>query len=267
MASRNPRRMHDQRSLPNHAPHLRVVRAPRPEIQLLPPASPARLHRADVWKLPFASTLGASVAQDGPAALLKRGSDISLAATVLVLSAPLLIAVALVLLVVERQSPFFRDLRVGRDGAQFECWKFRTMRGDWTVLARYLERHPDEAERYATQRKLRNDPRVTRTGRYLRISSIDELPQLLNVLRGEMSLVGPRPLSLREFEQRGWRRWQIVSTRPGLTGLWQVSGRGTTSVRTRAAMDVLYARNCSVGLDLVIVMRTPLQIVKRVGAW
>ena len=247
---------------------MRVIAAPQPAIHIVPPPpSPPSHPPGAFWKHPIATVLGGSLAAGGPAADIKRGADVLVATIAILLAAPLILGVALVLIAVERQFPFFRDTRVGLEGAEFRCWKFQTMRGDWTVLARYLERNPDEARRYAEQRKLRADPRVTRIGRYLRVTSVDELPQLLNVLRGEMSLIGPRPLSIHEFEQRGWRRWQVVSIRPGISGLWQVSGRGTTSLRERAAMDAFYVRHGSLAMDLRIAWKTPLQVFRRVGAW
>ncbi len=164
-------------------------------------------------------------------------------------------------------SVFYKDKRMGRDGRLFSCIKFRTMVPDAeAVLARMLGENPEAREEYARYHKLRNDPRVTRIGRVLRKTSLDELPQLWNVLRGEMSLVGPRPYLPRESGEIGLTQREILRVYPGITGPWQVGGRSGTSFGDRVQMDGHYVRNWSIWLDLVILARTMRCVMSRSGA-
>ncbi len=152
---------------------------------------------------------------------------------------------------------FYVQQRVGRDYRSFGCIKFRTMRRDADrILSRILDESPELREEFRHDFKLRNDPRITRIGRFLRRSSLDELPQFLNVLRGEMSVVGPRPIVRQELPRYGERMEEVLSVRPGLTGLWQVSGRNNLSYRQRVLLDLRYARHRSLRLDLLIILRT-----------
>ena len=146
---------------------------------------------------------------------------------------------------------------MGRDGNLFSCVKFRTMVPDAeALLQRMLEEDAGLREEYSRYHKLRRDPRVTRIGRLLRKTSLDELPQLWNVLRGEMSLVGPRPYLPRESEEVGLARSEILRAPPGITGPWQVAGRNHASFGERVEKDAYYVRDWSVWLDLVILART-----------
>jgi lipopolysaccharide/colanic/teichoic acid biosynthesis glycosyltransferase len=147
--------------------------------------------------------------------------------------------------------------RVGRDYKSFGCIKFRTMRRDADrILSRLLSESPDLQEEFRNDFKLRNDPRITRLGRFLRRSSLDELPQFLNVLRGDMSLVGPRPIVRQELPRYGDQMEEVLAVRPGLTGLWQVSGRNNLSYDERVALDLLYSRHRSFWMDLTIIIKT-----------
>jgi exopolysaccharide production protein ExoY len=169
--------------------------------------------------------------------------------------------------VIDRQSPFYVDRRVGRGGREFGCFKLRTMRCDDFVLHSYLAANPGESKRWVEDRKVERDPRVTRLGAVLRKLSIDELPQFLNVLVGDMSLVGPRPLSRREFIARPEVSQRLLGqVRPGITGIWQVAGRSTISNQRRVVLDDEYARAWSLRGDVLIVLKTPLAIVARTGA-
>ena len=152
---------------------------------------------------------------------------------------------------------FYGHPRIGRDGRPFRCLKFRTMvvNGD-AVLERYLRSDPSIRAEWDATRKLRDDPRVTRLGAVMRQFSIDELPQLINVVRGEMSLVGPRPVVRGELDRYGRSAAHYLSVRPGLTGLWQVSGRSDTTYRRRVACDRLYVQRWSLARDIAIVART-----------
>jgi len=163
---------------------------------------------------------------------------------------------------------FFAHRRVGRDGAEFGCLKFRSMGADSQQrLAALLAADPAARAEWEATRKLRRDPRVTRFGRFLRGASLDELPQLLNVLRGEMSLVGPRPVQRAELERfYGAAAAYYMAVRPGITGLWQVSGRSETSYAQRVALDVAYVARGSLWQDIRILLRTPFAVLSRRGA-
>ncbi len=166
------------------------------------------------------------------------------------------------------QSIFYRQKRLGKNGRVFNCYKFRTMKEECdTLLKDYLKNNPKEREYYAKYHKYRNDPRITPIGRYLRKLSLDELPQIFNVLKGEMSFVGPRPYMLEEFELLGEARSSILSVKPGITGLWQVSGRNRLDFSQRIAIDLWYIRNWSLWLDAVILAKTFKTVLKREGAY
>ena len=187
----------------------------------------------------------------------KRLVDICLALTGLVMLMPLLLLCALALLLMERDSILYRHRRIGLHGEPFDCLKFRTMVGDGErALTAWFEKHPEGRAEWEATRKLRADPRVTAFGRVLRKTSVDELPQLINVLRGEMSIVGPRPVVEQELARYGTRREAYLLCRPGITGLWQTSGRSKASYRKRVACDAFYAKNWSWALDARIVART-----------
>jgi lipopolysaccharide/colanic/teichoic acid biosynthesis glycosyltransferase len=189
--------------------------------------------------------------------VIKRSGDIIFSLAVLSLGSPLFIVLALMVKLTSPGPVFYVQQRVGRDYRSFGCIKFRTMRRDADrILSRILDESPELREEFRHDFKLRNDPRITRIGRFLRRSSLDELPQFLNVLRGEMSVVGPRPIVRQELPRYGERMEEVLSVRPGLTGLWQVSGRNNLSYRQRVLLDLRYARHRSLRLDLLIILRT-----------
>jgi lipopolysaccharide/colanic/teichoic acid biosynthesis glycosyltransferase len=198
----------------------------------------------------------------------KRALDIAASAALLALLAiPMLV---LALLVRADGGPaMFSHARVGRGGALFGCLKFRSMVPDAEArLAALLATDEAAREEWAATRKLRNDPRVTRVGRFLRATSLDELPQLINVLRGDMSLVGPRPVQAAELATYyGAAAEHYQSVRPGITGPWQISGRNETSYDRRVALDVAYATQPSLIEDLRILLRTPAAVLLRRGAY
>lgn len=193
--------------------------------------------------------------------------EISLIVLSLPLSLPLM---GLLALAVRLDSPgpiFFKHQRIGLGGSDITIWKFRSMRHDAAAcLEKYLQ-DPQLRQEWEENQKLRHDPRVTRLGRFLRASSLDELPQLFNVLTGDLSLVGPRPIVWDEVEryQDGFELYKRV--KPGLTGLWQISGRSNTSYRLRVNLDAYYVRNWSVWLDIYILAKTPLELLKGQGAY
>lgn len=200
--------------------------------------------------------------------IVKRGADIIGSALLLVMLSPVFIMVAL-LIKKEGGSVFFLNKRLGRGGREFNCLKFRTMIPDAEkVLHELLESDPEAKALWETHRKMKNDPRVTKIGRFLRKSSLDELPQLINTIKGEMSLVGPRPILPDETEF--FNKMQLAnyySVRPGITGLWQVSGRNDTSFKQRVHLDEWYVTNWSIWHDIVILLKTVSVIVKRSGAY
>ena len=189
--------------------------------------------------------------------IVKRSGDIVFSLAVLTLGSPIYILLALLVKLTSRGPVFYVQQRVGRDYRSFGCIKFRTMRRDADrVLGVLLAESPDLAEEFRNDFKLKNDPRITRLGRFLRRSSLDELPQFLNVLRGEMSVVGPRPIVRKELPRYGAAMDEVLAVRPGLTGLWQVSGRNNLSYDERVDLDVRYARHRSVWMDLKIILKT-----------
>ena len=180
-----------------------------------------------------------------------------------------LILILSVLVWLESGGPvFYRDRRLGKDERLFACLKFRTMLPDAeAILQRILAEDAGRREQYLIYHKLLDDPRVTRVGRFLRRTSLDELPQLWNVLRGEMSLVGPRPYLPRESADIGKTQAEILRVPPGMTGPWQVSGRNGTSFEGRVRMDAHYVRDWSVWLDLVLLARTVRTVLSKGGAY
>lgn len=186
-----------------------------------------------------------------------RAMDIIVALLGIVILAPLMGLIALAVLLTDPGPVFFAHRRIGKNGQTFPCLKFRTMVPNAEAkLEHLLATNPSARAEWARDRKLRRDPRITRIGKFLRMSSFDELPQLLNVLRGDMSIVGPRPIVAAEQMFYGRAFLNYCSVRPGITGLWQISGRNDVSYRRRVALDVVYARNKSLRLDLKIILKT-----------
>lgn len=209
---------------------------------------------------PFQSGLGRA------SRFSKRVLDIVVASLALFLSMPLLLVIA-VFVAMDGGPVLYRHRRIGTAGIPFGCLKFRTMILDAEqCLDEYLSYHPDARAEWAREQKLAFDPRVTAVGRFLRQSSLDELPQLINVLKGEMSLVGPRPVTQSEMAHYGPIAPLYKSVRPGITGVWQVSGRNDVGYETRVRLDESYVKNWSFGLDLLILLRTPAAVLSRRGA-
>ncbi len=188
-------------------------------------------------------------------------------ALLLILLSPLLLAVAFLIWRHDGAPVLFAQYRVGCDGRLFRCVKFRTMVRDseW-VLAELLRNDPAARAEWERDHKLTDDPRITPVGRFLRRTSLDELPQLFNVVRGEMNLVGPRPITVAELARYGRIRWHYLSVRPGMTGLWQVSGRNNTTYEERVALDRRYVEQRSFWFDLKILVKTMHAVTAREGA-
>ena len=189
------------------------------------------------------------------------------AALAVVLLGPLMLLVALAILVADGRPVFFGHRRVGRDGKTFRCLKFRTMAVDAEArLAGLLASDAAARREWALTQKLADDPRILPMGRVLRALSLDELPQFLNVLLGDMSLVGPRPVTSGELARYGAGAARYVAVRPGLTGPWQIGGRSGVSFQERVAIDVDYVSNRTFLGDVDIILRTPAAVIKRTGA-
>ena len=198
--------------------------------------------------------------------MIKSLFDRAAALVLLILLAPVMLAIAVVVRA-DKGSALYGHRRVGENGRHFYCLKFRSMVTDGDqVLQQLLARDPAALQEWQTTQKLRDDPRVTPIGRVLRKTSLDELPQLLNVLRGEMSLVGPRPIVDAEIDRYGQDISFYYDTRPGITGLWQVSGRSNMSYEGRVRLDVWYARNWSLWHDFWILLRTIPAVLAKHGA-
>ena len=197
----------------------------------------------------------------------KRAFDCTAAMFLLILLLPFFALVGCLIAIADRGNVFFGHARIGRGGTVFICLKFRTMFHDAEArLQALLAADPRRAAEWALHRKLDRDPRITPIGRFLRATSLDELPQLINVLRGEMSIVGPRPVTAEELLRYGSCARAYKSVRPGITGLWQVSGRNTVSYGDRVRLDQRYAQEWGVWTDLLLVLRTPYAVLSQRGA-
>jgi Undecaprenyl-phosphate galactose phosphotransferase WbaP len=198
----------------------------------------------------------------------KRVMDLVAATVGGILLLPLLFYIAVAVKMSSRGPVLYANDRIGRGGRRFRMWKFRSMFTDGdAVLEDYLDAHPDYREEWETTQKLRTDPRITRIGRFIRKTSLDELPQLWNVLRGDMSIVGPRPILLNEEAKYGEYYGLYTMVSPGITGMWQVCGRGNTSYDERLQLVAYYVRNWSLWLDLYLLMKTARIVLFGRGAY
>lgn len=185
---------------------------------------------------------------------------------------PILIPImAVIAYKIKRENPnekiIFKQKRIGQHGKSFTCYKFQTMyeKSD-LILEEYLKEHPEEIAYYEMYHKYKNDPRITVIGHFLRRTSLDELPQIFNVFRGDMSFIGPRPYMLEEKEKIGESLETILSVKPGITGLWQVSGRSDVDFYSRVELDIWYIRNWNLWMDLVILIKTVKTVLLKNGA-
>ena len=197
-----------------------------------------------------------------------RAMDVAICMLALLFLLPLMVLVAAAVFLQDGGPVLFSHRRIGRGGRPFYCIKFRSMAsGAETRLAAVLASNPAARAEWARDHKLRIDPRVTPLGNFLRRSSLDELPQLLNVLRGEMSIVGPRPIVEAEISRYGRRFRHYCAVKPGITGLWQVNGRNEVNYRSRVAMDCLYVKSQSPWLYMWIVVATIPAVLTRKGSY
>jgi lipopolysaccharide/colanic/teichoic acid biosynthesis glycosyltransferase len=193
----------------------------------------------------------------------KRSLDLCIAGCCLVVFTPIMLAVAIVIKWQDRGPVLHRRRVVGAGGSEFDAFKFRSMIVD---ADQYLDRHPELRSEFGRNFKLKSDPRITAFGRWLRVTSVDELPQLINVLRGEMSIVGPRMITAKELEKYGKLADLLLTVRPGITGYWQVKGRQRTSYKERVQMDEYYITHWSLTFDLKILVKTVPAVLLRRGA-
>jgi Undecaprenyl-phosphate galactose phosphotransferase WbaP len=198
---------------------------------------------------------------------IKRTMDLAIAGTLTILISPLLLLIAAGVWISSPGNVLYSQIRVGKGGRPFRIWKFRSMvmHAD-RRLAEYLENNPEMRAEWRRKQKLKNDPRITTFGKLLRKTSLDELPQLWNVLNGDMSLVGPRPILESQMEQFAEALPFYTRVRPGITGIWQISGRNKTTFDERVHLDAEYARIWSPWLDMYILVRTLAVVVRCEGA-
>ena len=215
----------------------------------------------------FAQTAASTRARRKLDAGLRRGCDLTVALLTFAFLLPLLVAVALAVWIQDGGPVLFGHVRIGKEGRTFRCLKFRSMVLDADRrLQALLSVSPQARAEWARDHKLKDDPRITWLGRFLRTYSLDELPQLINVIRGEMSLVGLRPIVTAEIERYGRHFARYCSVTPGITGLWQVSGRSDVSYRRRVVMDVMYVRSLSASMYAWILVATLPAVLLRRGA-
>ncbi|HEY8578076.1 MAG TPA: sugar transferase [Devosia sp.] len=197
----------------------------------------------------------------------KRAFDLSAATLLLLFALPAMFFIALIMFSTDRGPILFSHERIGLDGKRFRCLKFRSMVvNSQEALRRHLELFPQARAEWEATQKLRDDPRITPLGRFLRVTSLDELPQLINVIRGEMSLVGPRPIVQDEVVRYAEQIEHYAAVRPGITGLWQVSGRSDCDYDQRVQLDTRYVREWSFFGDLVILIKTVKVVILRTGS-
>ena len=199
---------------------------------------------------------------------IKRGIDIIGGICGISLLLPLIIGIWIANIVSKDRGPiFYNTKRIGKDGKTFKMYKFRSMVvGADEKLKKYLEENPEAKKEYKKYKKLKNDPRVTKVGNFIRKTSLDEFPQFINVLKGEMSLVGPRPYLPREKEDMSDHFQSIVKCKPGVTGFWQISGRSETTFSDRLQMDTEYSYNRTLKTDIKILLKTVKKVVSKEGA-
>ncbi len=207
---------------------------------------------------------GPSAAARSVDEMLKNVMDYTLTAIGLVIISPILLVLTLIVRLDSPGPVVYRRRVMGRHGTQFDAFKFRTMVVNGEEI---LNQHPDLKAIWERDQKLEHDPRVTRSGNWLRKLSLDELPQLFNVLRGEMSLIGPRMIAPVEVARYGKDAAQVFTVKPGITGLWQVSGRSNLSYQDRARLDLEYVRTRSLWMDIKLLMMTVPAVILKRGAF
>ena len=196
--------------------------------------------------------------------VIKRVMDVILSLIGLILVSPVFLIIACAIKLDSKGPVFFMHERIGKDGKKFKMYKFRTMVDNAENLIKKFT--PEQLKEFKQNFKLENDPRITKVGKILRKTSLDELPQILNVLKGELSLIGPRPIISEELEKYGEDKEKFLSIKPGLTGNWAANGRSCTSYEQRIEMELYYVDNVSLKLDIEIFFKTIIRVLKREGA-
>ena len=200
-------------------------------------------------------------------AVAKRTFDFVFALVCTLLLLPVMLIVAILIRIDSKGNPIFIQKRIGKHGKTIKILKFRSMvQNGEAVLEKLMKENPAIKKEYLKNKKLENDPRITKMGKFIRKTSIDELPQIINILKGEMSLIGPRPYLFREKEDMGKAYNEIIKVKPGLTGLWQVSGRSDISFEERCELESFYAKNIGPKMDLKIFFKTFEVVLKHKGA-
>ncbi len=200
---------------------------------------------------------------------IKRMLDVIGASALLLMALPLMVVIAAIIFVFDGSPILFRHSRIGRNGRVFKCLKFRTMvENPDEYLARYLDANPEALAEWTVTRKLKSDPRIIPViGKFLRKTSLDELPQIFNIFKGDMSLVGPRPVTREELELYGTSSDYYLLARPGLTGQWQISGRNEVTFDERVELDRRYVCSGSMLMDIKIILKTPFAVLAQRGAY
>lgn len=195
---------------------------------------------------------------------IKRGIDILVSTIALILLSPVFLLIAILIKLESKGPIFFAHKRIGKNGKTFKLWKFRTMVPNAEALIKTFT--PEQMKEFKENFKLENDPRITRIGKILRKTSLDELPQLINILKGELSIIGPRPVIKDELEKYQNNKWKFLSVTPGLTGYWAANGRSSTTYEQRMTMELYYVDNISWKLDVKIFFKTIISVLKKEGA-
>lgn len=195
---------------------------------------------------------------------IKRILDVVISSIALVILSPIFLILAILIKIDSKGPVFFKHTRIGKNGKIFKMYKFRTMYDNAEDMIK--EFTPEQMKEWKENYKLTNDPRITKIGKFLRKTSIDEVPQLINILKGDLSLIGPRPVIEEELEKYEENKEKFLSVKPGLTGYWAANGRSNTSYDERMKMELYYVDNMSFKLDIKIFLKTILSVVKKEGA-
>ena len=195
---------------------------------------------------------------------IKRGLDVLISSIALVILSPIFLILAILIKIDSKGPVFFKHTRIGKNGTTFKMYKFRTMYDNAEDMIK--EFTPEQMKEWKENYKLTNDPRITKMGKFLRKTSIDEIPQLINILKGDLSLIGPRPVIEEELEKYEENKEKFLSVKPGLTGYWAANGRSNTSYDERMKMELYYVDNISFKLDVKIFLKTILSVIKKEGA-
>ena len=195
---------------------------------------------------------------------IKKILDVLLSTIGLVLLSPVFLLIAILIKTGSKGTVFFIHMRIGKSGKEMYIYKFRTLVENAEDLIKQFT--PEQMEEFKTNFKLENDPRITKIGKFLRKTSLDELPQLLNIIKGDLSIIGPRPVVTEELQKYGVNMEKFLSVTPGLTGYWAANGRSTTTYEQRMEMELYYVDNISFKLDLKIFFKTILSVIKKEGA-